>query len=241
VAQADSGLRVDTRRVECEVRPHIRAALTLALVGFGMGLLAHILIAAASGHHIVSCGKSAFAKITSVTQKRTLFYDTYQIDYRFRDDAGREVFGCCITKRMPVTLGGDKVVVFYDECGTSVVGGCEPPLPPPWLMPVLVAPIILGLVVAGRERLRMVAAVLRRGERLRAEVVGMERLWWRMVWVEPPMRVRLRFNAGRGVRYVAVVTYLWRRIEGVKEVTLLRRGRAAVIYELYAEDGDAAP
>ena len=155
MAQADSGLRVDMRRVECEVRPHIRAALTLALVGLGLGLLAHTLTAAVSGHHIVSYGKAAFAKITSVTQKRTLFYDTYQIDYRFRDDAGREIFGCCITKMMPVTLGGDKVVVFYDEWGASVVGGCEPPLPPPWLMPILVAPIIVVLVVAGRERLRI--------------------------------------------------------------------------------------
>ncbi|RKY14069.1 MAG: hypothetical protein DRP82_04565 [Planctomycetota bacterium] len=241
MVQADSGLRVDIRKVESEVKPHIRAALTLALVGFGMGLLAHVLIAAASGHHVVSHGKPAFAKITSVTQKRTLFYNTYQIEYRFRDDTGREVFGGCVTKRMPVTLGGDRVVVFYDRYGTSVIAGCEAPLPPPWIMPILVAPIILVLVVAGRERLKMVMAVLRRGERLRAEVVGMERVWWRMVWVEPPMRVRLRFKAGRGTRQMAVVTYLWRRIKGMKEVTLLRRGRAAVIYELYAEGGDAAP
>ena len=86
----------------------------------------------------------------------------------------------------------------------------------------------------------MISGVLRRGERIRAEIVGFKRIWWRMVWLEPPVRVRLRFKTGRGTRYVGVVTYLWRRLEGRQQVTLLRRGRVATIYELYAEGTDAA-
>ena len=237
--RAEGGLSVNWSLVEREARPHARAAVVVAFVGMGLGLVAHFISSAAWGHHIISAGHPAIAEIVSVSQKPTLLATTYRIDYRFRDGDGRLRMGSCITTRLPVPLGDNRVVVFYDDYGTSVAAGTEPPLLPPWILPILVMPVSFVLVVAARERLRRTVSVLRRGERLRAEIVGMKRLWWRMVWVEPPVRVRLRFRAGRGVRYVGVVTYLWRRLKGMHEVTLIRRGRVATIYELYAGSSDA--
>lgn len=231
-------MRIDWRYVEQEVRPHACAAVTVAFMGLALGLLAFLLQAASWGHHIIRNGRSAIANILSVSQRRTPFGLAYRIDYRFRNAEGKELFGSCMTVEMPTTIGDDRVVVFYDAYGASVVAGTEPPLLPPWILPILAMPVSFGFVVAGRERFRVIESVLRRGERLRAEIVGMKKVWWRMVWLEPPMRIRVRFKAGRGMRYASVVTYMWRRIEGRQYVTLLRRGRIVTIYELFAEGRD---